>query len=80
MITNIVRTLYPAKGVEPKETVPLDFMPDWGGLQEESKEKSGEQSVEEQKRILMGIAKDQKRRIRREQVLSERGKRLPMKR
>jgi len=68
------------EGEEKKFTVPLDFMPDWGGLQEESKKKSGEQSVEEQKRILMSITKDRKRRIRREQVLSERGKRPPMKR
>ena len=74
MITNITRALYPEKGVEPKMTTPLDFMPDWGNLDSPEAE---EQSVEEQKRILFGIAGDQKRRIRKDQSLTNKKRSKP---
>jgi len=78
MITNITRTLYPKKGEEPKMTIPLDFMPDWEGLDEDKPEVVG-QSVEEQKRILFGIAGNQRRKIRKDQSLEgRRRKKLPL--
>jgi len=76
MITNITRTLYPKKGEEPKMTVPLDFMPDWIGSDKEETELTG-QSIAEQKRVLMGIAGDQKRRVRKGNINLKPSKRGP---
>ena len=59
-------------------TTPLEMMPDWD--EDGEKEKAPVQSVEEQKRILFGIARDQKRRIRKETNLKETKKNSPMKR
>ena len=50
------------EGEEKKFTVPLDFMPDWDGDEKEVVQ----QSVEEQKRILTGMARDRKKRVRKE--------------
>jgi len=74
MITNITRTLYPEKGVEPKMSVPLDFMPDWEGVEEKE---IVQQSIADQKRVLMGIAGDQKRRVRKGNINLKPSKRGP---
>lgn len=60
LITNIVQQLYadPKKG-KPTSTTPLDFIIDWVGEEKEPKK----QSVEEMKAILMGLAKDQNKRV-----------------
>ena len=68
LITNIVRQLYPEKGVEPVMTTPAELMIDWGG----EKQEPPEQTVEEQKQILFGIARSQKRKIEREKHLKSR--------
>lgn len=61
LIVNIVSKLYAKEGHTPKETTPLDFMPDWLG----EKEKQG-QSVDQMKEILMGFAKEQNKKVVRE--------------
>ncbi len=60
LIANIVKTLYPEKGVEPVLTNAMDFMVDWGT--DENEKGKPEQSVEEQKRILLGIARSLRKR------------------
>lgn len=56
LITNIANVVYCKKGHKPKETKALDFMPDWGGEIIPKKK----QSVEEQKEILLTIARQSK--------------------
>ena len=65
-IVNIAKELYPEKGVKPVLVTPLEMMPDWDGTEEKE---VVQQSVEEQKRILFGIANVQKKRIRKEKSL-----------
>jgi len=62
LITNIVRQLYPEKGVEPVMTTPAELMIDWGG----EKQEPPQQSQAEMKRILEGVARDQKRKAKKE--------------
>ncbi len=61
LITNITKALYPEKGVEPVMTTPMDFMVDWG-TEGDEEEDVPQQSVEEQKRILFGIARSLRKR------------------
>lgn len=71
IITNIVRVLYAKKGTEPVMSAPGDFMPQWGVDEEEQEEVPddvirswtdsgwvvrGKQTVDQMKRILLGIA------------------------
>jgi len=70
LIINIVRQLYPEKGVEPVMSTPAELMTDWGG----DKPEPPQQSVEEQKRILFGIARHQKKKAEREKLIKERSK------
>lgn len=70
LITNIMKQLYPEEGVEPVLTSPSEFMIDWGG--EKSKPEPPQQSVQDQKRILLGIARVQKKKAEREKYLKNR--------
>ncbi len=63
LITNIVQALFPKKGTVPTSINPLDLMPDWTG----DKEQQGKQTVEQQKQILMAFARDQNKRVEREE-------------
>jgi len=61
---------------EKKPTVPLDFMPDWGG---DNEKEAPQQSVEDQKRVLRALVSGQKKRLEREKDLEETSKRTPIK-
>ena len=61
LIQNLVNAIHTKKGVTPKRTVPLDFMPDWSG--DLKKQQSKKQTVEEMKQILLGFAKTHNERI-----------------
>jgi hypothetical protein len=63
LIQNIVTSLYCQKGDTPKYVSPMDEMPDWTG--ERSEEAKNEQSVDEMKLILFGIAKSQNEKVKR---------------
>jgi len=56
-ITNIAQSIYGKKGA--KETSPYDFIPDWGGSEEDVKP---QQTVQEMKDILLRIARRGKKR------------------
>jgi hypothetical protein len=62
LITNIVQQLYAKKGVKPVVTTPIDFMVDWTA-EEKVKE---QQSVEDMKAVLMGIANNQNKKVERQ--------------
>ena len=62
LITNIVQQLYAKKGTIPVNTTPLDFMVDWSGQGKYQIQK--QQSVEEQKQILMSWANAQNRQVK----------------
>jgi len=55
LVANLASQIYKKKGEKPKEFSPKDFMPDYEDGDKTTKE-SKSQSVEEQKRILMGLA------------------------
>lgn len=63
LIVNLVTRIFhdKKKGPLPKETVPLDFMPDWSGQRAEVPKT---QSVEEMKSILLNIASTHNKRIK----------------
>jgi hypothetical protein len=63
LIQNIVTSLYCQKGDTPKYVSPMDEMPDWTGERKEEREQ--EQSVEQMKSILLGIAKSQNEKVKR---------------
>lgn len=63
LITNIVQQLYAEKGKKPTLTTPLDFMVDWAG---DKVQESKQQSVEDMKAVLMGLAKDQNKKVERQ--------------
>ena len=56
LIVNIVRTIYAKKGTTPKDSTPTDFMMKWGYSAEEQKPEPKQQSVEDMKTIMEGIA------------------------
>lgn len=60
LITNIVQQLYAKKGSTPVTTTPLDFMVDWTGDKVKEPKK---QSVEDMKKILLGMAKNQNKKV-----------------
>ena len=62
LIVNIVNQLYHKEGETPKVVSAIDFLPDWSG---ERKIEPKKQSVEEMKRVLLGIARGQNRMIER---------------
>ena len=64
VVTNLVRDLFKKKGTSPKMTTPIDFIPEWGAPA--GKRKQPVQSIEEQKRILLGIANRHNRMIERQ--------------
>ena len=61
LIQNIVNALYARKGEKPKLVSPIDEMPDWTGDRKVEKN----QSVEEMKQILLGIASAQNKKVER---------------
>lgn len=54
LITNIATRVHGKKGA--KMTELMDFMPDWGKEESSIKVETGQQTVEQQKRILEMIA------------------------
>jgi hypothetical protein len=64
LILNIVNSLYSKKGHTPKKVSPMDFMLNWDGGLKGGDEGQKKQSTEDMKRILLGIAKAQNRRVR----------------
>ena len=62
LIVNIVNQLYHKEGETPKVVSAIDFLPDWSG---ERKIEPKKQSVEEMKRVLLGIARGQNKMIER---------------
>jgi hypothetical protein len=62
LIVNIVNQLYHKEGETPKVVSTIDFLPDWSG---ERKIEPKKQSIEEMKRILLGIARGQNKMIER---------------
>lgn len=58
VVTNLARSIWKKKGTKPKLTKPSDFIPEWdaraGGKQ---KKQPKVQSVEEQKSILLSLAR-----------------------
>lgn len=54
VVYNLALDIYSKKGSRSKRTTPSDFMPGWG---ETKKIRQKVQSVEEQKSILLGLAK-----------------------
>lgn len=61
LIQNLVNALHTKKGVTPKLTTPLDFMPDWAG--DLKKQQDKKQTVEEMKQLLKSFAKTHNDRI-----------------
>jgi hypothetical protein len=61
LIQNLVNAIHTKKGVTPKRTTPIDFMPDWAG--DLKKQQNKKQTVEEMKQILLGFAKTHNERI-----------------
>ena len=53
LITNIAITFSAKKGTKPKETTPIEFMPDWA---DEFKQLVKQQSIEDMKEIFKQIA------------------------
>ena len=74
----IMNGLIAHSGDKDKEmTTPLDFMPDWDGTEEKE---VIQQSVAEQKRILLGMAGRPKKRTRKAENLKPSKRGPPMKR
>lgn len=59
LIVNIVSKLYAKKGHTPKDTNPIDFMPDWIG---EKEEEQG-QTTEQMKEILLAFAATHNKKV-----------------
>jgi len=59
VLYNLALDIYSKKGSHPKRTTPSDFMPKWGVEKRRDVQKG--QSVEEQKAILLGLAKNHNR-------------------
>ena len=55
MVYNLALDIYVKKGEHPKRTTPKDFMPDWGNPKGYTE--TSTQSVEEQKAILLQLAR-----------------------
>jgi len=54
VVYNLALDIHAKKGTRPKRTTPSDFMPDWDGT---GKKMRKTQSIEEQKSILLNLAR-----------------------